>query len=487
MEPPANQALSPTSDVFTETVYGIPTPRLFTPPLRPLTPETTRGYEVIEFARNVLKEPLLPWQEEAVIRAMELNTDGTYRFRTVVILVARQNGKSHLSKVVALYKMYVDNAKLVLGVAQDLSIAKEVWLGAVEIATDTPELAHEVLNVRYANGEQELSLLNGARYKISAASRSAGRGLTVDHLTLDEIREHRNFDAWSALSKTTNARACAQTWTISNAGDAQSVVLNQLRDAALSGRDESIGLLEWSAPDGCALEDVEGWRQANPALGHTLSIQAIRSALATDTPNVFRTEILCQRVDALDAAIEAAAWNALVDSAGSLADYREQISLCLDVSLDGAHATLVAAAQLSDGRVRVEPIAVWSNTEDIKRELPELIERIAPVTFSFFPLGGAAAIAPFLRSHGGVEIKGTKVSEACIGLADLVQTRQILHPGDPLIDAHIIGAQKYQRGDGWVFVRRGVGHVDAAYAVAGAVYALFSAEPPERIASFGIY
>jgi len=62
------------------------------------------------------------------------------------------------------------------------------------------------------------------------------------------------------------------------------------------------------------------------------------------------------------------------------------------------------------------------------------------------------------------------VAQACQGLADLVTGRQVLHPGDPLLDAHIAGSKKLHQGDGWRFVRRGAGHVDAAYAAAGAIH-----------------
>ena len=63
------------------------------------------------------------------------------------------------------------------------------------------------------------------------------------------------------------------------------------------------------------------------------------------------------------------------------------------------------------------------------------------------------------------------MAEACQGLADLVAARRVIHPDDPLLNAHIAGAQKYWTGDSWRFVRRGAGHVSAAYAFAGAVHA----------------
>ncbi|MFI5607770.1 terminase [Amycolatopsis sp. NPDC051903] len=400
----------------------------------------------------------------------------------MIVQVARQNGKSEFSKLLALFKLFVDDVPLVLGVAQDLSIAKEVWEGALAIASDSSDFRPFLTKPRFANGEQFFGIRGGGRYKISAATRSAGRGLSVDHLTLDEIREHRTFDAWSALSKTTNARPNAQVWAISNAGDRFSVVLNQLRDSALAGKDPSLGLFEWSAPDGCALDDPEAWAQANPAMGYLVTEEAIRSALAVDPPDVFRTEVLCQRVDVLDAAVDPSAWASLADPQMNLEDVRDSVVLGLDVAPDGLHATLVAAGCREGQLPRLEVVEAWSNTEDLRRELPALVARIKPRAFAWLPAGPAAALAPMLRElPGSVEIKGSAVGEACQGLADLVANRGLVHPGDPLLDAHVTNTQKFHSGDSWRFVRKGVGHVDAAYAAAAAVYALFTEPEPVKM------
>lgn len=458
-------------------LLGEPEPRVATDPLRELTPETTLGYELIEFARAI-GMPLLPWQERVAIRALELRPDGRYRFRTVVVIVARQNGKTHLSKVLALWKMYLDGAKMVLGVAQDLSIAKEVWEGAVDIAMSNDMLRAEIDGPpRRANGQETLALTNGARYKISAATRSAGRGLSVDHLTFDEIREQRSFDAWGALSKTTNARANAQIWCISNMGDEQSVVLNHLRESALSGADDSIGLFEYSAPPDADITDRRAWAMANPALGYTVTEQALASSLATDPPAVFLTECLCVKVDSLNGAFDLSAWEASLDPAGTLDGVRDKAVFAVDVAPDGEHVTLAAAAE-QGSKVRVEIVAAWKSTEDARRELPEILDRAKPRAVAWFPGGPASALGPLLRERNAVELKGVQVAEACMSFVDLVRSRRILHPGDPLLDAHVAGATKLPSGDGFRFVRNGGGHVDAAYAAAGAIQVALTYEEP---------
>lgn len=477
---------------------GSTEPRLWTPSLRPLNKRTSLGWEVSEFAARVTGVPLLPWQEWLAQHALETNPDGSFRFRVIVVLVARQNGKSDFKRTVSLWRLFVDGARLVLGVAQDVSLAREQWNYSLDTIQGSPDLAAELAQVRRVNGdewfrltgraitdsddgEEVYALQGGGRYKIAASNRKAGRGLSVDELTFDELREQRNWDAWSALSKTVMARPRSQIWGMSNAGDDESVVLNQLRDAALSGRDDTVGLFEWSAPDGCDLDDRQAWAMANPGLGHIISESAIATAAATDPPAVFRTEVLCQHVTNLDAAIDPAAWAACADAAGTLAGLRERVAAGVDVAPDGQHATLALAALMPDGRARIEIAGAWNDTAAARKALPALLDRIKPFVTAWYPSGPAGALAPVLRARkGSLELNGGKVTEACQGLADLTSSRRVLHSDDPLLNAHVGGAQRLESGDAWRFTRRGEGHCDAAYAAAGAVYAVLSNPPPAR-------
>ncbi len=461
-------------------LLGKTTPRLSTPPLRRLNRRTSRGYEIVAFS-ELVGEPLLPWGQWLVKHAMELNPDGTYRFRVVLVLTGRQNTKSSVKRTVSLWRLYMDGARTILGLAQDVALAREQWTLCQETIHETPDLEAEWGGVRNVNGDEKFWLKGGGRYLIKATNRKAGRGYSIDEANIDELREQHDWKAWSAVSKTIMARPNAQLWAVSNAGDDESVVLNQLRDAALAGRDPSVGIFEWSAPDGCELDDRRAWTQANPGLGYVISEQAIRSALATDPPEVFRTEVLCQRVAHLDSAIDLGAWKACADPQGSLRPSKDRLAACVDVTPDSAHVTLAAAAITDDGRVRVQLIAAWRSTDEARFALAGVLDELAPVQLGWFPSGPAAALAPVLRARpGSVELTGSKVGEACQGLADLTLARRVVHPGDALLDAHIAGASKLHVGDGWRFIRRGAGHVDAAYATAGAAYIAQTMPQPSR-------
>ncbi|MCI0687236.1 MAG: hypothetical protein L0Y54_08375, partial [Sporichthyaceae bacterium] len=130
---------APAQTVRAPRLLGCQRPRLWTPPLRKLTRATTRGYELTEFA-EITGEPFMPWQRWLAIHALELNPDGTYRFRVIIVLVARQNGKSSWKRTVSLWRLYVDDARTVLGVAQDLALAREQWSKCQETIHGCPDL-----------------------------------------------------------------------------------------------------------------------------------------------------------------------------------------------------------------------------------------------------------------------------------------------------------------------------------------------------------
>ncbi|WP_435070444.1 terminase [Amycolatopsis thermoflava] len=478
-------------------MLGRTEPRLWTPPLRRLTARTSYGFDVAEFADTVLGMPLDPWERWLVIHAGELLPDGRPRFRKVLVIVARQNGKTHVLVVLSLFWLFVEAVPLVLGTSTNLGYAKESWQKAVDLAESHEELAPLVATVRKAAGEEALVTAERARYRIAAANRRGGRSLTIHRLILDELREHDSWDAWNAAYNAMNAVPTAQAFAITNQGDASAVVLESLRSAAVErvngverirpDGDPQLGLFEWSAPPGSEADDPHALAMSNPNLGRRIDLDSLLADARRAKENggdeltQFETEILCMRVPNLDPAIDGEAWSAPFPAGcldpGDLADVRSNVVLTFDVSLDQQHAALIAAARTPDGRVRVEPVAAWTDLAAFRRELPALVRKIKPRKLGWFPTGPAAAVAAELVKRKGWPPPGVELEEirsdvpvVCMGFAEQVTSRQIAHSGDPLLDAQVEAAERKMRGDAWVFIRRGVGHVDAVYAAAGAVH-----------------
>jgi len=416
-------------------------------------------------------EPFDPWQEWTVKHALEVMPDGSFRFRIILIVVARQNGKSHLKRGVTLWRMFMYPKTRVLGVAQEMTLAREQWNMCQDTVHADPDLDAEWAGTRNVNGDEYFWLANGSRYRIGAANRKAGRGGSNDEVNIDELREQRDWKAWAALSKTTMARDNSQIWAMSNAGDDESVVLNQLLEVARAGTDPTIFLAEYSAEDDCELDDWNQIRQANPNLGRRVSESAIRTALSTDPPPVFRTEVLCQRVQQLDIVIDPAAWAACADPGGVFTMRRGKTYCCIDAAPDGQHVTLAVAMFTDDGRPRVAIAGAWKDTDAARGELEGLLDKIRPRAIAWFPSGPGAALAGIIRRRPNVtDLGGGRAAEACQEFTDLIRTQRMLHPGDALLDAQAAAAVRLPTGDGWRFSRRDGGHVDAVYAAAGAVH-----------------
>lgn len=348
-------------------LHGVEHPRLFTPPLRELTRETSHGFEAIQFAETVLGFELYPWQRWFLIHALELLPDGRPRFKTIVLMVARQNGKTALVQILTLWKMFVRGARLTLGTAQKEDLAKEIWTEALAIAQDNPYLSDQVAKVSTTNGSIQFWLRSGARYKVGAANRRGGRSLSVDGFAIiDELREQTNWDAWAAITSTVKAKATGQVIAMSNAGDAASVVLRTLREKNLeaieSGTAQSVGHFEYSAAEDCAIDDREAWAEANPSLGWNpaLSEDVIAASMEVDPEDVFRIEQLCQWWTRTSSGVfPAGVWEAREDPDSEIAADSPLIMGLSAWQAQGrvGHASISIAGLRPDGNAHVELLA----------------------------------------------------------------------------------------------------------------------------------
>jgi hypothetical protein len=479
---------------------------LWTPPLRDLDePGASVGPLQADFARDMLRTPFDAWQEWLTLHAGELLEDGRPRFWLVLVLVARQNGKTFVPSTLAPYWSLVDEVPMILGTSTQLVYAKESWLKAVrtmELAAKAPgDPLYGVIPsrrrewVRQANGEAGWFLGDPSapwQYRIGAVNEEGGRSLTIDRLVLDELRQHHDRTAWSASVPATEAVPDSQVWALSNAGSDKSVVLNAERAAALATietgeGDRRVGIFEWSAPEDADPTDPEALAMANPQFGRRMDAERMlgkaRTAVADggDTLTGFRTESMCIRVKVLDPAIDPGSWARCLDP-GSLADLRSRLAVCVDVAPDGGHVTAYAAAVLADGRVRVDPVQAWDGVgcvDAAERALPDVLARVKPRVLGWFPGGPGAALAARLKDRGnrgwppfGVRVEEirTETAAVCMGFAELVTAGQVAHSGDPLLTAHVAVAERLRSGDTWRFSRRGEGHVDAVYAASGAVH-----------------
>lgn len=356
-----------------EQVLGKKEPRIWTRPLRRLTPKTTLGYSAIEYAVTILHMTLYPWQEWALIHILEIVGDletanWRFRYRTVVIEVARQNGKTQLSKIIASYFQNVLGVESIFGTSLSLDKAEEVWDAVVYEQETNPDLAGEIEVIARKNGGKKLVLTGNRTYKVGAPTRRAGRGDSNDLVMLDELREQRDWETWSAAVASTVAKPRGLTICFTNAGDPDSIVLREVRSKAIAKIEgtkandfggnvnaDALGLFEWSAPEKAETNDIKALAQANPALGYgRLTIDALMANRETFPESKFRSECMCQQVETiLPEPFPEGAWLGGQDEQSFIREDSE-LFWGIEMSSDRKYTVIAVCGLREDGNYHVE-------------------------------------------------------------------------------------------------------------------------------------
>jgi hypothetical protein len=297
------------------------------------------------------------------------------------------------------------------------------------------------------------------------------------------------------------ARSDALIVALSNAGDASSVVLRWLRNIAHEAlgdpdnlgandvmpelldpetededeeldpaeliEDDSLGIFEWSAPPGCSVLDRDGWAQADPALGYTVTERNIASAARTDPEWVFRTEVLCQWSEGgLAGPFPAGSWEACavpVDEQnhpqpGQNIVLDDRVIACLDVSWDRATSYVAVAGKRRDGLSQVEVVARRPGTDWVTDWFCDSRHPDRATWPLVIHVGSPAwALAEELMD-AGIEVtewKGRELGTACAQLYDAVKERNLRHLNQPVLNVPAATTTIKPLGnDTWAWDRR---------------------------------
>ena len=476
---------------------GSTEPRVFTPEKRELTPETSLGFAVVDFAQDVLLVDLLPWQKWLFIHALEIEGDldgeWSFRFRTVLVLVARQQGKTMMSEILALFFLYALGVNLIIGTSTNLDAAEEVWDGVVDIAESNDELAEEIEDIKRSSGRKTITLSGRRRYRITAANRKGARGKSGDLILLDELREHQDFSAWSAVTKTTMARPNALVWCMSNAGDGSSVVLRNLRmkaharigdpdgiNSSLGSSavdmeeledfdDDTLGIFEWSAHPNAKVTNRDEWALANPSLGYGfVTERSLASACATDPADEFKTECLCQWVTAaVTPPFPIGAWEKGQDNDSQIAP-DSPLWWGVDVSDDRNRSSIAVCGMRADRTWHAELVEYRVGVGWLQGWFAERAQKYNGMRVALQVKGSpVAAMADIIGAVDGVEIvpcQGADVAGWCGRLWDAVaacddagnsDSVPVYHRSQPALDLAANIAATRPLGDGaWAWDRK---------------------------------
>lgn len=412
--------------------------------------------------------PLLPHQKFLMDEALTILPNGKWARSTVGAIMARQNGKTHALRMRILAGMYIFGEKSIIAISQSRMLSLDTFRQVVDMAEGTSWTRKRIKRVSRTNGQEELEIYcehypksckgkceRLRKYAIKAANSESPRGATADLLWIDELREI-NSTTWQAATPLTRARPNAQTWVTSNAGDDSSTVLNELRQRALTFSSDRLGWYEWSAGSN-DIWDIENWKQANPALGHTISIEALEESAKFDNPDAFRTESLSIWINAIDSPFPLDIWEAgtaQVAIEDGLPTY-----MALDLSFNRDKAYLVTV-QIREDKKLACFVHEWTGLSNIElaSEIATLARRFRPRVLAYDP-NTAGFLAPQL-SRAGIAVAptawaSTSFSIFCDQTLAAMSGGQLVHAGQAIFKEHLAATARKPASDGgWRIARR---------------------------------
>jgi phage terminase large subunit-like protein len=459
---------------------GATKPRLHSPYLK----GKSLVQDVIDLC-EIVQTPLLPWQKFILTDMLKVDKKGNFQRKTLLLLIARQSGKTFLARMLILAHLVKWPSRNILIMSSNRSMALDTFRQVAYMLESNDHLKGMVKQIRYANGTESIEMLDGTRLDVVAATRDGSRGRSCDFLYIDELREITE-EGYRAAIPTTRARPNAMTLLTSNAGDAFSTVLNDMRSRALESPPKSFGFYEYSAPAHCKITDRNAWAMANPALGYTVTEEALEEAVATSPIENTRTELLCQWISSLQSpfppnSIEDLSDNTLQMSAGAYTVFG------FDKSPSSRDCSLVAGQILPDGRIGIGILETWESLVSIDElQVAAAIKAWADIYRPrqiCFDKYATQSIADRLANAGQVmvDISGAQAYQACSDLLDATVNHRWVHNGQDLLITQFSNVAAKTNDSSWRIVKRqSAGSVAAPIAISFVISTLMK---PQQVAA----
>jgi phage terminase large subunit-like protein len=411
----------------------------------------------------IVKMDLMPWQEFVLKDMLTLDKKGNWVRKTNLILVARQNGKTHLARMLILAHLIKWNTNVLI-MSSNRSMALDTFRQVTHLLETNDHLKGFVKQIRHANGTESIEMLSGARLDVVAATRDGSRGRSVNGLLyIDEVREITE-DGFRAATPTTRAHPNSQTLLTSNAGDAFSTVLNDLRERAIDYPPKSFGFYEYSAPQYTKIDlhSEKFWEaaaQANPSLSYTITKEALEEAIATSPIENTRTELLCSWIDSLSSpwphgVLEDTSDSTLEMAAGAYTVFG------FDVSPSRRNGSLVAGQLLPDGRIGIGILETYSSQVAIDElKMAASIKAWCDIykpRLVCFDKYATQTIADRLANAGVMveDVSGQQFYKACGDLLEGLVNARVVHNGQAELIQQMNNCAAKVNDSAWRIIKR---------------------------------
>ncbi len=330
--------------------------------------DETTGQDCVDLAMayGVLLDP---WQID-IVRGILRESDGFWSASQAGLVVARQSGKGQILVALELFGLF-ELGEQILHTAHAVKTSSDAFRRLWAVIQSHPDLAARVRRHSQMIGAEYVELDSGARIAFTTRSASAGRGLSVDRLVVDEAEDFPAPEV-GALQPTTFSRPKAQSLFFGTAPGVlhDSEAFATMRASAHDGLNPRLAWWEWCAEWGDDIDDRELWSRVNPAVATgRVPLQAIvddRAVLPTDQ---FRAERLSMWIpkSADSMVFDAGQWEKLTDPESVPV---RDLAIGVDAAPSRDTATVCVAGRRGDDRLHVE----WYTTAPGVTWLPKWLD-----------------------------------------------------------------------------------------------------------------
>lgn len=246
-----------------------------------------RANHIIEFAENFCRHSkgkfggrkvvLELWEKAFLAAAFGfIDIEGNRKYREVILIVGKKNGKSLLSSIVGLYMLVADGeaGPEVYAVASKKDQARIIWLESKRMVNKSPSLRKRI---KPLVAELDAGFNDGV-FKPLASDSDTLDGLNIHAGLMDEIHQWKSGKAlYDIIADGVTAREQPMIFITSTAGTIRDDIYDQKYDEAkrvIDGyfdpngyKDERLLAFIYELDRRAEWEDPKCWKKANPGLG----------------------------------------------------------------------------------------------------------------------------------------------------------------------------------------------------------------------------
>lgn len=428
---------------------------------------------------------LFEWQDEILKGWLGKDAYNHWAATTCAGSLSRQNGKS-LGLVVPRINYGMVYLREEVLYTSHLQKTSTETFESVATFFDSAPLKKHVKDIKTALGREQVILKNGARIKFLARTRNGGRGQHGSLLIFDEALE-LDADSQASFLPAISASKNPQVIYVSSPPTAQSTgeVFRGIRKRALSGESDKIAWFEWSVEEIGDVKDKTRWYLTNPSLGLLIQESTIESECEQMDADTFARERLGwwdNSAAKIERAINETDWSACATDSPSKAGL---VVYAVKFSMDGSTGVLAACHKPENGKPFIYVVEARSLSRGLNwfvETLTQNADKAAQIVID--GQSNAQTLNDRLLENGVpssviIRPRTGDVIAACSTLTNAVKERELLHYGQPALDASATKTKKRRIGTNGGFGFASTDEADATLIEACAL-ALWAAKTTKR-------